>query len=194
MSNSFNSMENNNLAINILKSGDQSTFENVYRCYYKGLCSFGSQYVPLEEAEEIVQDTMMWLWENREDLNSELSLKSLLFTIVKNKALNNIKHEDIRRKVHSTIAEKYREEFESPDFYLNNELFHLYKKALAKLPTDFQMVFEMNRMQHLTHKEIAELLNISPQTVNYRISQVLKLLRTELKDYLPILLFFLSRQ
>lgn len=125
-------MENNALTITILKAGNRQAFESIYRYYYKGLCAFGAQFVSLHEAEEIVQDTMMWLWENREKVDESLSLKSLLFTIVKNKALNLITREDTKRRILKEIAEEHSEEFESPDFYLANELFHQYQSALAK--------------------------------------------------------------
>ena len=67
-----------------------------------------------------------------------------------------------------------------------SELFRLYEEALKKLPKEYLEAYEMNRNQHLTHKEIAEKLNVSPQTINYRIGQALKLLRVALKDYLPL--------
>ena len=100
----------------------------------------------------------------------ELTLKTLLFTIVKNKALNRISHFEIRRKVHQEITEKFEKEFDNPDFY--------------------REAYEMNRNHRMTHKEIAEKLNVSPQTVNYRIGQALKLLRIALKDYLPLFILY----
>lgn len=129
---------------------------------------------------------MMWLWENRCTLMEELTLKTLLFTIVKNKALNRLSHFEIKRKVHQEIVDKYDSEFNNPDFYLSDELFRLYEEALKKLPKEYLEAYEMNRNQHLTHKEIAEKLNVSSQTINYRIGQALKLLRVALKDYLPL--------
>lgn len=184
-------INNNKSVITALKAGEESVFDAVYRHYYRRLCAFCSQYVSeQEEIEEIVQDTMMWLWENRCSLLEELTLKTLLFTIVKNKALNRISHFEIRRKVHQEIVEKFEKEFESPDFYLENELFRLYEEALQQLPEDYRQAYEMNRNQHLTHKEIAERLNVSPQTINYRIGQTLKILRTALKDYLPLFLLY----
>lgn len=182
-------MENVAYTVQALKSGDQESFERLYRYFYKGLCAFSAQYVSTAEAEEIVQDTMMWVWENKETLNPELSLKSLLFTMVKNKSLNLVSHQEIQRRVHQEIIDNFQEAFEDSDLYLNQELFKLYHAALSKLPADFRQVFEMNRKQNLTHKEIATQLGISPQTVNYRISQVLKQLRIALKDYLPLVLF-----
>ena len=169
-----------------LIAGDEQAFDTVYKQYYRGLCAFASQYVTVPESEEIVQDVMMWLWENRCTLMEELTLKTLLFTIVKNKALNRLSHFEIKRKVHQEIVDKYDSEFNNPDFYLSDELFRLYEEALKKLPKEYLEAYEMNRNQHLTHKEIAEKLNVSSQTINYRIGQALKLLRVALKDYLPL--------
>ena len=122
----------------------------------------------------------------------ELTLKTLLFTIVKNKSLNRISHIEVKRKVHQEIEEKYKEEFTNPDFYMFNELFALYEDALKKLPADYREAYEMNRNRLMTHKEIAEELQVSPQTVNYRIGQALKLLRVTLKDYLPLFALYLG--
>lgn len=180
-------IDNNKSIVNALRTGDEKVFNAVYRYYFRRLCAFCSQYVnEQEEIEEIVQDTMMWLWENRTALMPELTLKTLLFTIVKNKSLNRISHIEVKRKVHQEIEEKYKEEFTNPDFYMFNELFALYEDALKKLPADYREAYEMNRNRLMTHKEIAEELQVSPQTVNYRIGQALKLLRATLKDYLPL--------
>ena len=169
-----------------LIAGDEQAFDTVYKQYYRGLCAFASQYVTVPESEEIVQDVMMWLWENRCTLMEDLTLKTLLFTIVKNKALNRLSHFEIKRKVHQEIVDKYDSELNNPDFYLSDELFRLYEESLKRLPKEYLEAYEMNRNQHLTHKEIAEKLNVSPQTINYRIGQALKLLRVALKDYLPL--------
>ena len=180
-------INDNKAVITYLKAGEERAFDAVYRYYFSRLCGFCSQYVnEQEEIEEIVQETMMWLWENRCSLMEDLTLKTLLFTIVKNKALNRLSHFEIKRRVHQEIVEKYESEFDNPDFYLSNELFRLYEEALKQLPAEFREAYDMNRNQHLTHKEIAEKLNVSPQTVNYRIGQALKMLRIAIKDYLPL--------
>jgi RNA polymerase sigma-70 factor (ECF subfamily) len=135
---------------------------------------------------------MVWLWENRLTLKAELTLKSLLFTIVKNKALNRISHYEIKQKVHEEIHQKYESTFENPDIYDQDELFRMYRQTLEKMPKDIRETFLMNRDRSLTHKEIAAILNVSPQTVNYRIGQALKMLRQALKDYLPFWSILLS--
>ena len=134
---------------------------------------------------------MLWLWEHRDTLLEELSFKTLLFTIVKNKALNQISHIEVKRKVLQEIGDRYEAEFSDPDFYLANELFRLYREAVNELPPEFKEAYELTRNEQLTHKEIADRLHVSPQTVNYRVGQALKLLRAKLKDYLPLILLFI---
>lgn len=175
-----------------LGADDSKCFDEIYRHYYPALCSFSSQYVRKEAAEGVVQETMLWLWENRTSLIPEMSLKSLLFTIVKNKSLNIINQNNIKQRIHQKIIEKFQSEFENPDFYLGNELLTIFEDAINKLPEEYRKAFVMNRLDGLTHKEIALQLNVSPQTINYRISQALKILRVKLKDYLPLLLFILK--
>jgi RNA polymerase sigma-70 factor (ECF subfamily) len=186
-------INDNKQIVSALNEGHESVFDAVYRHYFKKLCAFCSQYIPdLEETEEIVQETMVCLWENRLTLKAELTLKSLLFTIVKNKALNRISHYEIKQKVHEEIHQKYESTFENPDFYDQDELFRMYRQTLEKMPKDIRETFLMNRDRSLTHKEIAAILNVSPQTVNYRIGQALKMLRQALKDYLPFWSILLS--
>ena len=181
------------LVIIQLKTGDEKAFEKVYREYYKGLCAFASQYLAdTDECEEIVQDVMMWLWENRSSLLPEMSVKSLLFTIVKNKCLNSISHAQIKQRVHEQLYAKFEEQFEDPDLYLEGELMTMLDIAIQALPEDYRAAFTMNRFDNCTYAEIAEKMNVSSKTIAYRISQALKILREEMKDDLPLLLFLLK--
>lgn len=85
-----------------------------YKFYYRGLCSFASRWVPVSTAEDIVQDAMLYIWENRDKLLEELSLKGLLFMIVRNKAFDRIAHRQVRQRVHQQLSERFAERFESP--------------------------------------------------------------------------------
>lgn len=184
--------EDNRETIVRLRSGDESCFDAVYRRYYRPLCIFSARFVPSIRAEEIVQDTLMWIWENRTTLIPEMPLKSLLFTIVKNKSLNSASRDTIKNRVIRQLAQRYSEEFDDPDLYLENELIQRFTAALAKLPPEFQQTFRMHRLEGMTHKQIAERLGVSPQTVNYRIGQTVKSLRLELRDYWPMIALLLG--
>ena len=132
-----------------LIAGDEQAFDTVYKQYYRGLCAFASQYVTVPESEEIVQDVMMWLWENRKSLVADMSLKSLLFTIVRNKCLNTISHIQVKQQVHERLYAKFQEQFENPDFYIG-ELMALASKAIRELPDEYRKAFEMNRFEEIT--------------------------------------------
>ena len=187
-------INNNKSVITALKAGEEKVFDVVYRHYFRRLCAFCSQYVgEQEEIEEIVQETMMWLWENRKSLVADMSLKSLLFTIVRNKCLNTISHIQVKQQVHERLYAKFQEQFENPDFYIG-ELMALASKAIRELPDEYRKAFEMNRFEEMTYNEIAERTGVSPKTIAYRISQALKILRTKLKDYIPLLVWLLYEQ
>ena len=174
-----------------LKKGNEKSFDTIYKQYYGRLYAFASQYVPLFESEEIVQDVMMWLWENRLAIANEMTLKSLLFTMVKNKCLNSISHQQVKQRVHEKLYQKFVVQFEDPDFYAPGELLEKLDQAIKNLPEDYRKAFEMNRFEEMTYQAIADKLSISSKTIAYRISQALKILRKELKDYLPLLQWIL---
>ena len=168
-------MQDNRTVVGLLRAGDEKCFDALFRRYYKPLCTYATRFVTPARAEELVQDTLMWVWENRTSLLPEMPLKSLLFTIVKNKSINHMSRDTIKNRVIRQLAEYYEEEFDDPDFYLEGEL-------VERL---------MHRLEGRTHKEIAAALGVSPQTVNYRIGQTVRLLREELKEYWPLVVLLL---
>ncbi len=176
-------LDDNRLIIKTLKSGDQKVFSLVYASYYKPLCLFCSSYVSLEEAEEIVQDLMMYVWEKRELLVEDLSLKSFLFTSVRNRALNSITRSHITRQVYEEYQSQQLKSLPALDSCYGTELFNAYMEALHSLPKELQRVYVMSRYKQLTHKEIADKLEVSVQTVNYRIGKALQFFRIRLKDF-----------
>lgn len=186
-------MVNDELITRLLKEGNEQAFEAVYKDFYRGLCAFASQYIDeREECEEIVQDVMMWLWENRKTLMPEMSVKSLLFTIVKNKCLNSLSHKQIKQRVHEHLYAKFEGQFEDPDLYIGNEMMTKLDQAIQNLPEDYRTAFTMNRFENQTYDNIAEKMGVSSKTIAYRISQALKILREDLKEYMPLLLFLMK--
>lgn len=118
----------------------------------------------------------------------EISPKSYLFKAVKNRCLTLISRNEIKQRIVNTLYDDQQLRYEDPDFYIVEELSRKIEEALQRLPNSYREAFEMNRFQHLTYGEIASQLNVSSKTVDYRIQQALKLLRVDLRDYLPILL------
>ena len=165
-----------------------SDFDSLYLSSYKALCAYAARYVSVDEAEEIVQDTMLWLWDNWETIAPEKSVKALLFRIVHNKAVNCIKHNAVLSRVHQQIEQRLSGQFESPNFYLDKELQQLFENALQRLPDNLREVFILSRVEQLSYKEIAQRLGINVKAVDNRLARTMRILRQELKNYLPILL------
>lgn len=175
-----------------IKSGNIDEFDRMFRFFYSPLCEYASQFIPDHESEELVQTFMVYLWENRSNIEVSSSLKSYLFLSVKNRCLNAIRNKRTKERIHSFIYERMKEKLDDPDYYLANELAVNIDKAIAELPETYRETFELSRFGSMSNARIAGQLGVSVKTVEYRITRSLKLLRVKLKDYLPLLLFLLN--
>ena len=171
-----------------IQAGDVKAFDILFIRYYPLLCAYAKQFVDFDDGQEIVQDVMVWFWENSSMQVIESSPKNYLFRAVKNRCLTLINRNELKQRVVSSMYENQQSQYEDPDFYIVEELTRNIENALSRLPETYREAFEMNRFQSMTYNEIAEKLNVSSKTVDYRIQQALKLLRVELKDYLPLLM------
>lgn len=173
-----------------LLEGERQAFDEIFTRYYTSPCTLANLYVKQTEvAENIVQDLMLWLWENRSELQIRGVLSHYLFTSAKNRCLTYLSREALRSNRLSDLRVDVAEPFGVPDIYQLEELRQNIRRAVEELPEPYREAFEMNRFENRTYKEIAEELGISAKTVDYRIQQSLKILRVKLKDYLPLILF-----
>ena len=178
----------NDFLLSAVQRGDQKAFDTLFRRYYPILCAYGHRFVELEDAEEIVEDSLLWIWENRETLVIESSLNSYLFKMVYRRALNKLAHIDATQRADTRFYEEMQEMLQDTDYYQIEELAKRIEDAVAALPESYRVAFVMHRFRDMSYKEIAETLGVSPKTIDYRIQQALKQLRVDLKDYLPLLL------
>lgn len=178
-------------------SGDESSFERIYRFYYPKLNYFARQYLlDLELAKNIVQDVFAELWDRRRNLTHDTNLNAWLFTVTKNKSLKAIsqlksqQNYDNYLKIRQLdVNQKSLADFDTSNFVFE-ELQEQVKASLDKLPPACRKVFEMSRFEDKKNREIAEELNLSIKTVEAQISKALKTLKTDLKDYIPLIYFF----
>ena len=177
-------------------------FEDIYLSYFSKMKYFATEYVISDEdAENIVQDVFVELWENKEMLNMHMNLIAYLFTTIKNKCLNHMRHKIVVQNTATKMQEEYlislRMNLDSLEAF-DNKLFSdqdiekIINRALDSLPEKCRTIFFMSKIEGKKQKEIAQELNISINTVGTQIGIAYKKLRTELKDYLPIMLFLLS--
>lgn len=175
---------NESNVISALKNSDKKAFDRLFRKFYPILCAYCHKFVSLEDSEEIVQDTLLWIWENRETLSIEKNIASYLFKSVYNRALNKISSTDCRNKINRLYFEYMQETLQNKDYYQADELKEKVREAIARLPENYRQAFIMHRFEGMTYKEIAEQLGVSSKTVDYRIQQSLKILKSDLKNTL----------
>ena len=178
------------LYLKIAFEDDHDAFKELFFEFYPSLCVFAGRYVSLPEAcEDIVQEVFLNIWKNRKTLNIHSSFRNFLVTSVRNSCTDFLRKQSSHHKYVENLTTLYSSE--TPDeIYTIKELEEMLQSALEKLPPNVQSAFNMSRSQKMTYKEIATEMDISPKTVESYISQALKLLREELKDYLPIALLF----
>ena len=170
-----------------VKEGDKKAFDTLFLRYYPMLCAYAKQFVDLEDGKEIVQDVMVWFWENKEMQTFDTSLKNYLFKSVRNRCLTLTNRNEIKQRIQKKLQVHMEQLYEDPDFYIVEELAGKIETAIMRLPESYREAFELNRFQNMTYNEIAFKLGVSPNTIDYKIQQALKILRHELKEYLPLL-------
>lgn len=177
----------------------KSEFREIFKRYYQPLYHLSSYYIDnQDEAKGVVQEAFIKLWEVRAELSPDSNIKNFLFTLVKNNCLNILKRRQMLLKHHEQIRKlELRYHYESlnrvTDDYLDfKEAEARISAAVKKLPEHCREVFEMSRFQNMKNREIADKLGISQKAVEARMTKALKILRNELKDYLPLVLLAAS--
>lgn len=184
------SMEHDNFRLMQMSKGNKNAFTFLFRKYYKDLVIFAGNYLANKEiCEDVVQNVFLRLWENREKIRIENSLKSFLLKTVQNACLDELRHNKIIEK-YETYTQKFAstDDLNTSDYIMYSDLHDKLTDALEKIPPTYREAFEMNRFEGLKYREIAEKLNVSERTVDVRVGKALGLLRQYLKDFLLILL------
>ena len=176
----------------ISRSVSKAEFEEVFKTYFIPLTSFAQKYVPdLDTAKDIAHTVFINLWEKRNNIDWQKSLKSYLFTSVHNRCLNYIR--DNKRTNNSVDIDSINDDvaWESRDFIEEQETIKNINKAIDLLPEKCKEIFLLNRFEGMKYAEVAEKLNISVKTVEAQMSKALKTLRTELLQYLKIVILWM---
>ena len=176
--------------INGIKSRNKIIFDFVFHYYYSGLCAYAERITKNEEvAEDIVQELFITLWIKFDSIQINSSLKNYLFTSVKNRSLDYIKKEKTKEKGIQNISYTIKpSENLSIYWFAESELKELIDKCLESLPPRCCEIIVMSRFEGFKNQEIADKLGISKRTVELQISNALRQLREDLKNYLPSVL------
>ncbi|MBL7874168.1 MAG: RNA polymerase sigma-70 factor [Cyclobacteriaceae bacterium] len=177
-----------------LRLGNESAFEMIFKTYYQPLCRYAYSFLQdKEEAEEVVQSSFITVWDKRNDLTIETSVKAYLYRMVRNSCLNVIKHEKVKQQhvAHELAVSEVSHESVSQKVHAT-ELEAKISEAMKTLPEQCRLVFQLSRFEELKYQEIADQLQISVKTVENHMGKALKLMRIQLRDYLPLFLIFMK--
>lgn len=173
-------------------------FSSFFQENQEKFLSFAYSYLRNKaEAEDVLMESMIALWENRDRWEEDSNLHALLLTIIKNKSLNMLEHRQIRLRAEEDINTHSQRELDlristlkacEPDRIFKTEIQHIVHQTLDSMPQQSRTIFMLSRYQNLPNKQIAEQLNISLKTVEAHITKALHILRVELKDYLASIL------
>jgi len=164
--------------LDAIRAGDASTFQLIFNEYYPALTVFAQKFLnDPDQAKEIVQDMFVQLYEKREHLTIQTSLKSYLYQSVRNGCLNLIKQDKTHQKHHEEIKRSASGVDNWSDQMVDAELEKRIHIVISSLPPKCKEIFLLSRQEDLTNREISEKFNISIRTVENQITRALKTLR-----------------
>jgi RNA polymerase sigma-70 factor (family 1) len=180
--------------IQLLETGDENAFQEIYKRYWYKLYTVARRKVEAQEdAEEIVQDIFVDLWERRIRLNIN-ELDRYLFSAVKYKVLNYIKSRIVRQTYRDTVSLKIDADSNTEEELALQDLSQAITSGIENLPPKTQEIFRLNRLEGLSVREISDLLHIPERTVEYHVTQSLRSMRVYLKDFVVLMLTLIFAQ
>ncbi len=168
-----------------LVDGDEDAFCELYASYKNRLIYFAMRFLKSREyAEDVFQDAFTIIWQGRRFINPDASFSSYLYTIVRNRILNQLRDLDNQDRLKEQIlahAVDYTEETKQQ--IMADDLRHLIACAMQQLTARQREIFKMSREEQMSHREIADALGISVNTVQEHISTSLRILRMYLEKH-----------
>ena len=171
--------------LNELQKGNERAFDTVFKQYYKPLCQFSYSFINDQDtAESLVQEVFVKLWEKRKNLTDIDNLLSYLMGMVRNQSIDFLRKEKTSSKIYNQLrSEKSGNTTEEQ--VSKNEFEEKLLKSIVNLPDRCRTAIELSRFDGFSNKEIAQKMEISVKGVEALIGRSLKLLRSELQEFLP---------
>jgi|SRR5690606_5714314 len=179
--------------IALLRDGDQQAFKALYERYWTPLWSYArNAMVDPDDAEDIVQELFMTLWEKRVSLQINTSLKAYLYRATLNKVIDRID----RSRYRSSYLEDLKYTYDHGNYTTESSLFEKelaqrFEACIGKMPPKMRTIFTLSRLHMMTHQQISDYLKISRDNVNRQIKNALILLKRSLLFTAMILKYFL---
>ena len=173
---------NLDLVLHNLAKNDKNALNDLFNYYYPCLYQFSKSFLKFEDGiDDILQEVFIKIWKNRANIQSSTTFNSFIFKITRNLLLNELRSRMNRQKTKDKIYKISQSEgyqtFEKIEY---QELKETVDHIVNNLPEKQRVVFLLSRCDSLSHKEIAEKLDISTKTVEYHISQSIRIIKNEL--------------
>ncbi len=166
-----------------IQLGNKEEFKQLYLDNYGAMVNFAySKTNDIELSKEIVQNVFVKFWNNSSNIDIKTSIKSYLFTMVRNSIIDNFRKKERETEYTKSLSENgyvYTDNHEEQDLI---ELKYHLKKAISTLKEKRRRIFELNKYEGLTYKEIARYLNISERAVEDNIAKAIK----EIRNYFSV--------
>ncbi|MDR1156419.1 MAG: RNA polymerase sigma-70 factor [Bacteroidales bacterium] len=177
------------------------TFKEFYTCWYSRTTAFAYEYLLSEDdANDVVQDVFVDLYEKYDLLSRHVNLTAYLFTSLKNRCIDVLRHRMAEKEAMNRMQEEYeltlRMKFDSLEI-LDNSIFDedmgmkMLENALAVLPERCRMIFVKHKLEGMRQKDIAAELGVSPKTVENQLTIAYRKMREALKPYFTLMMFFI---
>lgn len=165
--------------------GDEKAFSELFFKYLPALQTFALRFTKdQEDAKEIIQDSFLRLWLNRDKLALVDNIKAYLYKYVSNECLSYLKKKLREEKLANVMASNYNNsDYNTLNTVQVNEISRIIAQAVDKLPSQRKKIYELSRSDGKSIPEIADLLGLSPNTVKNALVQSLKSIRSHLEQY-----------
>ncbi|WP_306597985.1 RNA polymerase sigma-70 factor [Labilibaculum euxinus] len=171
---------------------DKSSFKKIFEQYFAGLVGFANSYLgSVDLSEDLVQDVFVRLWEKQDEYQNETSLKVYLYRAVRNKCLNQIKHEQVRRNYKEETLPRLESEEFFLDQVLSEEVSGLLYKFIAELPLQRQKIIRYSLLG-LKNKEIADIMGLKVNTIKSHKLNAYRELREKLGEHAFVIALLLG--
>jgi len=171
-----------------IKNGDVVAFKELFYGYCQPLIRFALRFIrEVDSAEDLVQEVFFKVWSNRQQLDPKLSIKSYLYTAVRNLALNQIRHQQVIQKAHEKLQHSPYHPPTPEELLDANQIELAVMQTIDELPEKCRLIFTMSRFDNLTYAEIADILELSIKTIETQMGRALQHLRKKLNHLLQLM-------
>ena len=180
-----------------VKEGNVAAFELLYEMYFNRMASYAQRFVKDNEiAREIGQEVFLKIWEKRSLLAIEYPFVQIGLSMTRNLCIDYLRKQAHKKKYEEHGIRLDRElalgALNDPisEKLILKDIEELVRQSFLDLPDINKLIYQLNRDQGMTYAEIADKLNVSVKTIEYRMMQTLRVLRLKLKDFLVLCFLF----